>query len=331
MKATVVCSMRNEGPFLVEWVCWYRMLGFTDLVIVTNDCTDHSPELLDHLARAGWVHHLRSDVVPGEKVVAAKLKQARRHPAVRRADWVLVCDVDEFLVIHRGAGKLADLLAPHLAESGPDMLAMAINWRVFGTSGIAEWQDGLTHRQFRRAGPTRNWISRWIKVLHRAPLAFGALGEHGPKRLSADKAAPPLRFVNSEGVTVPDWSPEGPYLRMLPADLTTHEVAQMNHYMLRSEESWGLKQGTPSAVQGADRYNDSYYRSTNRNELRDLSALRHEAAFDLIHAEAMALPGVRRLHHLCCADYAARLCDKAGRAVETDARWRWHMAQAGEA
>ena len=55
--------MRNEGPFLVEWVCWYRMLGFTDLLIVTNDCTDHSPELLDHLAQAGWVHHLRSDVV----------------------------------------------------------------------------------------------------------------------------------------------------------------------------------------------------------------------------------------------------------------------------
>ncbi|MFN7053611.1 MAG: glycosyltransferase family 2 protein, partial [Gemmobacter sp.] len=58
MRATVVCSMRNEGAFLLEWVCWYRMLGFTDILVVTNDCSDHSPALLQALAAAGWLHHL---------------------------------------------------------------------------------------------------------------------------------------------------------------------------------------------------------------------------------------------------------------------------------
>lgn len=321
MRTTVVCSMRNEGPFLVEWVTWYRMLGFTDLLVVTNDCTDRSPDLLDALEQAGWLHHLRCDVKPGEKVVATKLKLARSHRSVRRADWVLVCDVDEFLTIHRGAGRLPDLLG-----ATPDFLAMAINWRVFGTSGLQTWEDGLTHRQFLRAGPTRNWISRWIKVLHRDPLAFRALGEHGPKGFAPEKTATPPLYVNTEGAPIPDWTPEGKYLRLLPPELTTHAVAQMNHYMLRSEESWGLKRGTPSAVQGADRYNDSYYKSTNRNELRDLSALRYEADFDALHAQAMALPGVARLHHLCCADYAARLATQAGRDPQQDPRWRHHMA-----
>ena len=46
--------MRNEGPFIVEWVCWYRMLGF-DVLIATNDCTDHSVALLDRLAEEGWL------------------------------------------------------------------------------------------------------------------------------------------------------------------------------------------------------------------------------------------------------------------------------------
>ena len=49
MRVTVVASMRNEGPFIVEWVTWYRMLGFSDVVVVTNNCTDRSPELLDAL------------------------------------------------------------------------------------------------------------------------------------------------------------------------------------------------------------------------------------------------------------------------------------------
>ncbi|PTX49999.1 glycosyl transferase family 2 [Gemmobacter caeni] len=324
MRATVVCSMRNEGPFIVEWVVWYRMLGFTDLVVVTNDCTDPSPDLLDALQAAGWLVHLRSEVPAGGKVTAAKLRQAKRHRAVRRADWVLVCDVDEFLVIHRGAGKLPDLLG-----ASPDFTAMAINWRVFGTSGIERWEDAPIHRTFLNAGPTRNWISRWIKVIHRKPQAFRALAEHGPRGLDP-AAEPEPRLVNAEGVPVPGWQDEAQYLRVLPPELTTHEVAQMNHYMLRSEESWGLKRGTPSAVQGADRYNDSYYRSTNRNERRDLSALRYEAEFDALHARAMALPGVARLHHLCCADYAGRLAEKAGHALEQDPRWQHHMAAAGQ-
>ncbi len=323
MRATVVCSMRNEGPFIVEWVTWYRMLGFTDILVVTNDCTDRSPALLDALAQAGRVIHLASDIAAGGKVTAAKLRLARAHPAVRRADWVLVCDVDEFLVIHRGAGRLADLLDP-----APDFTAMALNWRVFGTSGIARWEDGLTHRRFLRAGPTRHPISRWIKMLHRAPRAFRGLGEHGPRGLDPARLDHPPRLVNADGSGVPGW-PEGDYLRKLPPELTSHATAQINHYMLRSEESWNLKRGTPSAVQGADRYNDSYYASTNRNELRDLSTLRHEAEFDALHAETMALPGIARLHHLCCADYVVRLTGKAGRRPEDDPRWHHHMTQAG--
>lgn len=315
--------MRNEGPFLLEWVCWYRMLGFTDILVVTNDCSDHSPALLDALAAAGWLHHLRCDVRPGERVVAAKLKLARGHRVLRRADRVLVCDVDEFLVIHRGDGLLADLLAV-----APDALAMAINWRVFGTSGRMHWEDGLTHRQFLRAGPTRHPISRWIKVMHGQPLAFRALGEHGPKAVDAARLAGPLQLVNSEGAPVPGWGGAG-YLRRLPQALTTHAVAQMNHYMLRSEDCWALKRGSLSAVAGKDRYNDSYYESTNRNELEDTSALRHAARFDAIHAQAMALPGVARLHHLCCADHAAPLAALAGIAPQADARWCWHMGQAG--
>ncbi|MDR0807798.1 MAG: glycosyltransferase family 2 protein [Gemmobacter sp.] len=325
VRSTVVCSMRNEGPFIVEWVTWYRMIGFTNILVVTNDCTDHSPALLDALAQAGQVTHLPSDIPATGKVTAAKLRQARAHRAVRRADWVLVCDVDEFLVIHRGAGKLADLLGP-----APDFTAMALNWRVFGMSGIQHWQDGLTHRQFLCAGPTGHSISCWIKMLHRGGRAFRALGEHGPRWRDPAPQDPPLRLVNCDGTLVPGW-PGGGYLRKLPPELTSHKTAQINHYMLRSEESWGLKRGTLSAVQGADRYNDSYRASTDRNEVSDLSALRHEAEFDTLHAEMMALPDVARQHHLCCADYAARLAEKAGRRPEDDPRWRHHMAQAREA
>lgn len=328
MRFAVVCSVRNEGPFLVEWVAWYRRLGFTDIVVVTNDCTDHSPALLDALSPAG-VTHLRHDVPDGTNICARKLEAAKALPQVSGADWVLVCDVDEFLVIHRGAGRVTDLIPQ---DAG--FLGMAINWRVFGTSGRIAWEDGLVHRQFLRTSESRDFPSTWIKTIHAQPGWFRRLGEHGPKRLLPRHAGrwgqTGMAWVNADGDALPEWTPDGDYMRRVPMERVSHATAQMNHYMIRSEESFGLKKGTLSSVAGKDRYTDSFFDRYNRNEVFDDSALRHAAAFDAEHKALMALPDVARLHHLCCADYVARLAAKAGRHTGDDPRHAHHLAMAAQ-
>lgn len=323
MRCATVCSVRDEGPFLVEWVAWYLWLGFDEIVVVTNDCTDHSPALLDALRPAG-VTHLRHDVPDGIQICARKLEAAKALPQVGTADWVLVCDVDEFLVIHKGAGRIRDLI-----PDTPDFLGMAINWRVFGTSGRDRWADGLTHRQFRHCAESRDFSSTWVKTLHAQPGWFRKLGEHGPKRLLPRHAqrwgTAGLRWVNADGAGLPEWTPEGEYLRRVPLERVSHATAQMNHYMIRARESFALKKGSLSSVAGKDRYTDSFFDRYNRNEVTDDSALRHAAAFDAVHDRLMALPDVARLHHLCCADYVARLAAKAGRRPEDDPRHAHHL------
>lgn len=330
MRCTVVCSAKDEGPFLVEWITWYRLVGFTDIVVVTNDCTDHSPQLLDALARAGWVTHLVRDVPDGRQICAVKLEAAKALPQVRSADWVMVCDVDEFLVIHQGDGRIQTLIN---SVDAP-FLGMSINWRVFGTSGHTHWQDGLTHRQFTRAAPAENPVSGSVKSIAAHPDWFRRLGEHGPKKLIARRmgapwGSPGLRWITADGRSVDAWQPEGDYMRRLPRNLTSHATAQMNHYMVRSEESFLMKKGTMSSVAQKDRYTDAYFDRFNRNEEEDQSALRHREAFDALHAQAMALPGIAALHHLSCADYAARLARKQGRDPATDPRHAHHLALAG--
>ena len=325
--------MRNEGPFIVEWVTWYRMLGFSRLVVVTNACRDRSPELLDALEAAGWVQHLRCDVPAGARVTATKLAMARQTRAVRRADWVLVCDVDEFLVIHRGAGRLEDLLG----SGPPEFLGMAINWRVFGNNGVEEFADLPVHRQFFGAVAAGRSLNAFVKTIHRQPGWFAALGEHGPRKLDlvAAEAASgvafgegALRWVNAAGQLLPGWLPDAPYQRRVPPELVDHSVAQINHYMLRSAETYSLKSGTLSPVAAVDRYTDAYWKQADRADETDLSVARSAEAFDAMHAEAMALPGVARLHDLCCADHLRLVAEKAGRRVEDDPRHADFLARA---
>ena len=326
--------MRNEGAFLLEWVCWYRMLGFDHIVVVTNDCTDRSPELLDRLTDAGWVEQLRCDIKAGQPgITAAKLAAAQELRVVRRADWVLVCDVDEFLVVHAGAGKLADLLA----APGRPFLGMAINWRVFGSGGRMRFADQPVHQQFTTAIAPRLFLNRFVKSLYCHSRWFDRLGEHGPVKLNLARAQAKsaavwgekgLVWLSPSGGAIPDWTPDGPYLRHVPAGGVDHAVAQINHYMLRSGESFSLKRGTKSPVAGVDRYTRGFWDRADRRDGQDTSALRHVADFARVHAEAMALPGVARMHYLCCADHVRLIAEKAGRKVRYDKRHAEFLALA---
>ena len=328
--------MRNEGAFLLEWVIWYRMLGFSGIVVVTNDCTDRSPDLLDHLAQAGWVAHLRSGLKAGQPgITRAKLAAAGELRTLRRAGSVLVCDVDEFLVIHCGAGRIADLLA----APGREYLGMSINWRVFGSGDILTYADTPVHQQFQIAIRRKSALNGFVKSLHHHPRWFQRLGEHGPVGLDLAKAQREtgvawgqggLVWVTPAGKVIEGWAPDGPYLRDVPLAGIDHSVAQMNHYMLRSAESFSLKRGTLSPVAGRDRYTDSFWSRADRRDDFDESAARYGDAFADLHREAMALPGVARLHHLCCADHVAAIARSADRQPADDPRHGAFLARAAQ-
>lgn len=321
----VFAGMRDEGAFLVEWVSWYRMLGFEVLVGV-NDCSDRSPELLEALARAGWLRWFRHAPAPDQPPKQSAHAAARRHPATAATDWLLICDVDEFLVLHRGDGSIGSFLD----DLGRDFLGMAFHWQCFGNGGWARYQDGLVHRQFRRCGLARRSVNVMVKTLFRTPHRFSRWSDHTPWKFDGDWDRAGNRLVDSEGRTLEQVMTEPHPIRYTDEAGITHRNAQMNHYVIRADESFDLKRGTLSATAFKDRYTDHFYRARNRNGRRDLSALAHAPAFDAVHAEAMALPGVARLHHLCCADYVARLCANQQRPHQDDPRWRHHVAMAAE-
>ena len=46
MRILAVTTLRNEAPFIVEWVAHMRAIGVTDLLVYTNDCDDGTDALL---------------------------------------------------------------------------------------------------------------------------------------------------------------------------------------------------------------------------------------------------------------------------------------------
>ena len=194
---------------------------------------------------------------------------------------------------------------------------------------MRDWSRAPITDQFTRAAP-EYWNKGWgTKTMLKFDPKYLRLGMHRPiiKSQHKDTDYPDsVLWVNGSGRPLEDWFK----LRGWRSIRRTvgYDWAQINHYAIKSMDAYSLRKFRGNANLKKDKYNSDYWSLQDRNEVEDLTPQRHAAAFDALHAEVMALPGIARLHHQCCADYMARLAAKAGRAAATDARWRHHMARA---
>ena len=322
-RCLVIAATRNEGAFLVEWVSWYRAMGF-EVMVLTNDCTDHSPDLLDRLEAEGWLTHVRHE--PNGKLPKwSAHRAARKHPLIEQVDWVMVCDVDEFLVLKMGDGTIQSIFG----GVTPDFTGMAINWRVMACVERDAYEDVLVTQTFQRGAAFEDKVNYWFKSIFRTPTRFKVFDAHGPKKISGVWGEDDSIWVNSSGRRIwrYDATSSKPIMRM-PKARVTHDVMQLNHYILRTPEEYAAKRGTASASAGKNRYTDDFRRRFHKPDVEAPEALTSNPTFKEMHSTAMALPEVARLHHLCCAERVERLCAVAGTRPDQDPRYRQHMAAA---
>ena len=77
-KYLVISTMKDEGPYILEWLAYHRAISFTNFLIYTNDCSDGTDTMFDLLQSKGFVQHRQK---PFKKT---KLKP--QHAALQAAD-----------------------------------------------------------------------------------------------------------------------------------------------------------------------------------------------------------------------------------------------------
>lgn len=90
----IVSTMKNEGPFILEWIAHHRAIGVDDFLIYTNDCTDGTDRLLDALARRRNRRASRQPLSRSWPATAARRTASRRKRgsvAARRLDHLHGC------------------------------------------------------------------------------------------------------------------------------------------------------------------------------------------------------------------------------------------------
>lgn len=225
MNNVVLTSCRNESQYILEWVSWNIALGFDKVIIFTNDNTDNSLEILEKLKSAGYVEFFVLDPPADKSPQMYAFNKATQWLHEAKPNWCCCLDMDEFLFL-----KEDECLDDYLSRF-PDADAIAINWKIFGSSDIEYKGQGLTierfllrandgdiaHHQFKSLFKYRDDL---IRFHHRALY----------KNNSEDE----LNYIFSDGTLMP-FKARQPGFRKEDA-YVDYSLAQINHYTIRSLE-----------------------------------------------------------------------------------------------
>jgi hypothetical protein len=314
--------MRNEGPYILEWIAYHLAIGFSDIVICTNDCVDGSPALLDRLQCIAPVTHLPNPAGPGEKPQLAAYARAERLPIVRAADWAMVLDADEFLNIHVGRGTVAELI-----DAVPAATAFLINWRIFGNSGHREWRPGFVTERFTRAAERDDPVNLSFKTLFtRLDVYRCKLLPHQPRYPDPARLAE-LRYVNGAGAVLPRYfcdESRADFLQSEPGTVSW-ELAQINHYNTRSWEDYLVKHHRGGGLD-IPWERESCWRMFNKNDETDLGIADKLPAARTIFCGLLADAEVRAGHRRCCALYRRHIAALKRRLDPAPGLTRWRRS-----
>ncbi|MCG6904550.1 MAG: glycosyltransferase family 2 protein [Rhodobacter sp.] len=280
MSYTLVATAKNEGPYLLEWVAYHRMIGFDNILIFQNDSDDLTDETLKVLREIGAVDYRYNRAAKGRHQVRA-YKRAARTPEFTNATWALALDLDEFLHIRTGDGHIDDLFS----ELPPTDMVL-LNWRRFGNDGRLKMTERLVAERFLSAEPEERIAERLtpFKAMFR-PRLFERCGVHQPygPRIAEDR----LRICNGSGLIEPEFTRQ----RFRAMDPAQRRLAQINHYITRDAASFVLKSHRGSAHQADRGIDKSYWEKRNFNDQQDDGLARRSDEIVTAMAELDAASG----------------------------------------
>ena len=305
-RTAIVTCMKNEGPFILEWLAHHRAIGVDDFLVYTNDCTDGTDQLLDLLQSHGIAQRrdnpFREPAYEGMKPQHAALAAAESEPILARAGWAVSMDVDEFICVHAGAGHLRDLYA---AVGDANMISMT--WRLFGNSDLSTYEEAPTPARLTRCAPRmiRKPHQAWgFKTLFRNLDIYKKLGVHRPKGLRPELWEE-IAWVNGSGAPMPKEMLRNGWRSTI--ETVGYDLVTLNHYAVRDAESFLVKRDRGRVNHVERDQGLGYWFRMNNNAEEDRSMLRRVPALEAEMDRLLALPGVRAAHDACVAAHRAKI------------------------
>lgn len=254
LRIAVGAIVKNEGPYILEWVAYHRVLGFDRFFIADNGSDDGTSQLLAALHAIGIVDHFafpgpagRPPQLPAYSQIMTRFRE--------EADWIAFIDADEFVLPTDGARSVR----PFFSALGPSVGAVALNWAIYGSSFRKEPSEGLVIERFTRRAKQDHSTNLHYKTIVRTQ-AFRGVGSNPHLFRIRDGSW----TIQADGFELAGHPQKGPGLseRLVWAPL------RINHYVVKSRAEFDCKKAPRGRATMTNVFRDDrFFRGHDRNEV----------------------------------------------------------------
>ncbi len=247
----VVCAIvKDEDPYLLEWIAYHRVIGVEHFLIYDNESTDNTSKILKSLERTGIVTYRYWPKHQNQHSQRTAYQDAHQ-TLLSKSNWITFIDLDEFIVLHQHQD------IHHFLNNYKDIAGFVINWKLFGSSGHLDKTDGLVIERFTKCANINDQEHCNVKSIVRADY-IQSVGIH--TCLFKENS----RCIYPDG-TLCDTEVKG------QRSYINHEIAQINHYKIKSRAEWEMKAVRGRPLRHRAILPETYFKENDKNEIEDLS------------------------------------------------------------
>ncbi|MCL2932551.1 MAG: glycosyltransferase family 92 protein [Trichodesmium sp. MAG_R03] len=240
--------MKNEGPYLREWLEFHKIVGVERFYLYNNNSTDNTKDIVRPYVDTGEVilKYWPEKVGQQKKAYTDFLENNKNE-----SEWVAFIDLDEFLF------PTVDHDLKKVLKEFVDYPAVGINWLIFGSSGHETKPEGLQIENYTYRAENEFGANLNFKSIVRSNQTISCIGPHH------------FTYANN-GVAVTE------KLEPLRGKTTEkHSVTKLriNHYFTRSKEETKNKIKRGRATVKSKR-KLSFVLLHDRNDVQDLTIQR---------------------------------------------------------
>ena len=153
----IICAiLKDETPYLVEWVEHHLGIGVEHFVLYDNNSVIPAKQTLEAYVRKGVVEVIDCPITNTPQVKAYSHCLFSMHD---RADWIAYIDIDEFIVLKKHRDIHA-FLADYDEYAG-----VCLNWVIYTANGHIEKPEGPVMQNYTEPLPYDFPANRHVKSI----------------------------------------------------------------------------------------------------------------------------------------------------------------------
>ncbi|MBP3256318.1 MAG: glycosyltransferase family 92 protein [Clostridia bacterium] len=238
--------VKNESPYIDEWISFHKSVGVEKFYIYDNESTDDLKNVLQPYIDEGLIEYT---YFPGKAVQILAYKDAvKKHK--EEVKYLGFIDIDEFVVPVNNPSILNML--NEIMPLDSNAAGVAINWKIYGSSGFMEKQDGLIIENYRYRADDNFENNKYIKTICNPRLIEDIKNVYSPIYINN------MYNIDESGNKVTGkTNSKCPCLKL-----------RINHYFTKSMEEYIIKMNKGKA-DSLDKRTLDDFNSNNKNDIYD--------------------------------------------------------------